>query len=180
MTGKGRHASPDPRAFYRSLAVMLGGIVLVGAAIFFILYLLADNPTPLTTTSISPVGTNSSVAVSTTTEPSSTTTFTIPTTTEVPVRPPNEVRVQVFNSMGLAGAAGRFTTMLDGAGYQTLPAADLSPEQDPSRIWYRTGFSAEANVLLEFIPEARVEEIPDPTIAQGADVVIVLGTGYEE
>lgn len=179
MTGKGRHASPDPRGFYKSLAVMIGGIILVGAAMFLVLYLLADSPAPVTTTSSSQA-TTSSTADPTTTAPSTTTTVTTPTTAEVPVRPPNEIRVQVLNSIGLAGAAGRLTTRLDEAGYQTLPAADYSPEQDPSRIWYRSGFSAEANVLLEFIPEARVEEIPDSTIGEGADVVIVLGTGYEE
>lgn len=178
MTGKGRHASPDPKAFYRSLAEMIGGIVLVGVAMFAFLNLLADNPTAMTTTTSLAVTTEPSTT--TTTEPSTTTTTPMPTTTEIPVRPSNEVRVQVLNSMGLAGAAGRFTTTLDGAGYQTLPASDYSPEQDPSRIWYRPGFSAEANVLLEFIPEARVEEISDPTVGQGADVVIVLGTGYEE
>lgn len=178
MTGKGRHASPDPRGFYKSLAVMVGGIILVGAAMFLVLYLLADNPAPVPTTTSSQATTSSTDP--TTTEPSTTTTVTLPTTTGVPVRPPNEVRVQVLNSMGVAGAAGRLTSRLDGAGYQTLPAADYSPEQNPSRIWYRSEFSAEANALLEFVAGAQVEEIPDPTIGEGADVVIVLGTGYQE
>jgi hypothetical protein len=68
---------------------------------------------------------------------------------------------------------------LDDAGYQTLPAGDYEPEQDPSRLWYREGYSAEANDLLNFIPEALVEPLPDPTLGEGADVVMVLGTGYE-
>jgi hypothetical protein len=178
VTGKGRHESSDPRAFYRSLVVMIGGIILVGAAMFFVLYLLADNPAPATTTTTS-AATTSTRAETSTTGTSTTTTVPTSTTTGVPVRPPNEVRVLVLNSMGLAGAAGRLTTVLDEAGYQTLPASDYAPEQDPSRVWYRLGFSAEANVLVEFIPEARVEEIPDPSVGQGADVVIVLGTGYE-
>jgi hypothetical protein len=82
--------------------------------------------------------------------------------------------------MGLSGAAGRMTEQLDDAGYQTLPADDYEPEQDPSRLWYREGFSAEANELLEFLPAARVEALPDDGLAPGADVVMILGTGYEE
>jgi hypothetical protein len=86
----------------------------------------------------------------------------------------------VLNSVGLAGAAGRKTQELADAGYQTQQAGDLEPEQDPSRIWYRVGFAAEANALLEFLPDASVEPIPDPELEQGADVVVVLGTGYTE
>ena len=71
------------------------------------------------------------------------------------------------------------TATLAEAGYQTLPANDYDPEQDPSRLWYRDGFSAEANAMLEFIPGALVEPIPDEELQEGADVVMVLGTGYE-
>jgi hypothetical protein len=51
---------------------------------------------------------------------------------------------------------------------------------DPSRIWYREGFAAEANVLIEFVPGATVEPLPDEALQEGADVVLVLGTGYTE
>jgi hypothetical protein len=96
------------------------------------------------------------------------------------LRDPSEVRVVVLNSIGLAGAAGRLTENLASQGYQTLEADDFTPEQDPSRIWYREGFSAEANVLAEQISGSLVEPIPDPAVGEGADIVIVLGTGYEE
>jgi hypothetical protein len=86
----------------------------------------------------------------------------------------------VLNSIGLAGAAGRKTQELADAGYQTQQAGDLEPEQDPSRVWYRDGFSAEANALVEFLPGAVVEPIPDPGLEPGADVVLVLGAGYTE
>ncbi len=68
---------------------------------------------------------------------------------------------------------------LDDAGYQTLPASDYSPEQDPSRLWYREGFSIEANELLELLPDARVEPLVDDSLQPGADVVMILGTGYD-
>jgi hypothetical protein len=98
----------------------------------------------------------------------------------VPVRPPEDVRVIVLNSIGLAGAAGRKTQELADAGYQTQQADDLEPQQDQSRVWYREGFAAEANELLPFLPGALVEPIPDPELQAGADVVLVLGAGFTE
>ncbi|MCI0679488.1 MAG: LytR C-terminal domain-containing protein [Actinobacteria bacterium] len=179
MTGRGRHASNGTSSFYRDLAVMIGGIVLVGAAVFFVLILLADGPTTTTTEGV--VTTPTTVpAPSTSTSGATSTSIDVTTTTTIPQRDPSEVRVLVLNSMGLAGAAGRLTERLAELGYQTLPADDYTPEQDPSRIWFREGFSAEANVLLSQLPDALVESIPEETIGEGADIVIVLGTGYEE
>ena len=182
---KGRHAAGGSGVFYRDLAMMILGIVVVGAAVFLILYLLVGDgstnaaattttTTLETTTSSDPPPTTTSTTLATTTTAGET------TTTAIPVRPPEEVRVVVLNSIGIAGAAGRFTQVLSDASYQTLPPDDYEPEQDPSRIWYRDGFSAEANELLEFIPGALVEPIPDDELQPGADVVVVLGTGYEE
>ena len=184
MTSKGKHSGGGTGAFYRDLALMIVGIIVVGGLVFFLLFLLADRPSATSTTT--PVAgettTTTTQPSATTTEGSSTTSSTAPasTTTTVPVRPPDEVRVVVLNSVGIAGAAGRMTERLDEAGYQTLPADDYSPEQDPSRIWYRPSFSAEANELLEFIPDARVEPLAEPDLQPGADIVMVLGTGYEE
>lgn len=184
MTDKGRHASDGGSAFYRDLAMMILGIILVGAAVFFVLFLIADDEGSASTTTADTGATSTSTGRSTTTSEGSTSstssTSTTPTSTTVPVRPPEEVRVVVLNSMGLSGAAGRMTEQLDDAGYQTLPADDYEPEQDPSRLWYREGFSAEANELLELLPAARVEALPDDSLAPGADVVMILGTGYEE
>lgn len=185
MTEKGRHTDGASTGFYRDLAMMVLGILALGAAIFFLLFWLAEGPeqgpptTPLaadTTTTTAP-GTIVSTTESTL---ATTTTTTVPTSTTVPVRPPEEVRVVVLNSMGLAGAAGRLTEELEEAGYQTLQADDYEPELDPSRIWYREGFSAEANVLLEHLPDAVVQPLEDEDLQQGADVIMILGSGYEE
>lgn len=183
MSTKGKHASGGSGAFYRDLAMMILGIILVGAAVFFLLFLIADNPNENPTTS-NPIGgtTTTTVAITTTSEAatsSTSSTSSTTTSTTVPVRPPGDVRVSVLNSVGIGGAAGRMTERLADAGYQTLPAADYEPEQDPSRIWYREGFSAEANELLAFLPDALVEPLPDLSLSEGADVVMVLGTGYE-
>ena len=181
MTDKGRHASNGGGAFYRDLAMMIAGIIVVGAAVFFLLVLIADEPESATTTA-GELGSTTTAGQPTTTDgstSSTSSTSTPPTSTTVPVRLPEEVRVVVLNSIGLDGAAGRMTSQLDEAGYQTLPASDYSPEQDPSRLWYREGFSAEANELLEFLPDARVEPLVDDSLQPGADVVMILGTGYD-
>jgi hypothetical protein len=147
-----------------------------------VLILLADGPDETTSSTI--VGATSTTTTTEgtteTTGGATSTTTTAATPTTIPVRDPSEVRVLVLNSMGLAGAAGRLTEELAAQGYQTLPASDFTPEQNPTRVWYREGFSAEANVLAEQIPGSLVEPIPDPTVGEGADIVIVLGTGYEE
>ncbi|HEU4915876.1 MAG TPA: LytR C-terminal domain-containing protein [Acidimicrobiia bacterium] len=186
---KGRHAAETSSSFYRDLTMMVLGIALVGAAVFLLLYLLAGDPeaeagattdsgstTSTERASSEPIATTSTSSPPTTT-PASTA---APATTAVPVRPPQEVRVVVLNSIGLAGAAGRKTQELADAGYQTQQAEDIEPQQDQSRVWYREGFAAEANALLQFLPGALVEPIPDPELQTGTDVVLVLGAGYIE
>ncbi len=185
MTNKGKHASQTPGTFYRDLAIMILGILVVGAAVFFLLYLFANQPatgpTTTTTTTVAETTTTADGATTTTTDDTDTTTTTLSdTSTTVEVRPPSEVTVVVLNSMGLDGAAGRKTTEISEAGYQTLTPDNYTPEQDPSRIWYREGFAAEASRLLDLLPDATVEPLPDGTLQEGADVILVLGAGYTE
>lgn len=184
MTNKGKHASQTPGTFYRDLAIMILGIVLVGAAVFFLLYLIADQPDtgPIaaTTTTIAESTTSEGEVTDTTEGEAATTTSIGATSTTVAVRPPAEVTVVVLNSVGLDGAAGRVTSDLAERGYQTLTPDNFSPEQDPSRIWYREEFAAEASELVDLVPGATVEPLPDETLQEGADVVLVLGTGFTE
>jgi hypothetical protein len=183
MTNKGKHASQTPGTFYRDLAVMIVGIIVVGAAVFFLLYLFADEPVtgPTTTsTTVAETSTTSDGVTSTSQDDISTSTTVGGTTTTVALRPPAEVTVVVLNSMGLEGAASRLTTELANAAYQTLTPDNFTPEQDPSRIWYREGFAAEAAALADFVPGATVEPLPDDALQEGADVVLVLGTGFTE
>lgn len=183
MTNKGRHASQTPGTFYRDLAVMILGIIVVGAGVFFLLYLFADEPVtgPTTTsTTVAETSTTSDGVTSTSQDDLSTSTTVGGTTTTVALRPAADVTVVVLNSMGLEGAAGRLTTDLANAGYQTLTPDNFTPEQDPSRIWYREDFAAEAAALADFVPGANVEPLPDDALQEGADVVLVLGTGFTE
>jgi hypothetical protein len=180
---RGKHAAESQGSFYRDLVMMIVGILLVGAAVFLILYFVNSDPDPVagdTTGVTESTSTTTSTLVTSTTLSGTTSTSTAPPTTTLPVRPPQEVRVVVLNSVGLAGAAGRKTQELADSGYQTQQAGDMEPEQNPSRIWYRAGFAPEANELLEFLPGATVEPLPDSELEPGADVVLVLGTGYTE
>jgi cytoskeletal protein RodZ len=184
MTNKGKHASQTPGTFYRDLGVMILGIIVVGAAVFFLLYLFADQPvTGPTTSTTAPAETSSTGEGVTSTSGdnvATSTTLNTTSTSVVAVRPPGEVTVVVLNSMGLDGAAGRMTQRLADAGYQTLTPDNFTPEQDPSRIWYREGFAPEAAELVELLPGADVEPLPDESLQEGADVVLVLGTGFTE
>lgn len=180
MTNKGKHSSESSGTFYRDLAIMILGILLVGAAVFFVLYLFADEPaTGPTTTTTTLATTSTEEGATSTTEDASTTTSEV-TSTTVAVRPPSEVTVVVLNSVGIDGAAGEMTADLAEAGYQTLTPDNFEPEQDPSQIWYRDGFAAEAAAMIEFIPNADVGPLPDDSVGEGADVVMVLGTGFSE
>ncbi len=175
---KGRHESDQTR-FWKDIAVMILGTLVIGAIVFAVLAAMADNPVDTSPTTVPPIvdttTTSSTLATPSTTEPESTT-----TTTTIPLRPPQDVTVQVLNSGDISGAAGRLTQTIAQEGFQIIAAADFSPPQTPSRIWYRDGFGLEANDLLRFIPGAQVEALPDPSLSPGADVIIVIGTDYQE
>ena len=185
MSSKGRH-SGDGGSFYRDLVIMVLAILAVGALVFFLLFVFAGDTASITTTTSSTTTTLTSTTLGdTSTSVVDTTSSTTTTSTTIPVRANEDVRVVVLNSIGVAGVAGRFTQELADLGYQTLQADDYRPEQDPTRIWFREGFSAEANQLAQYMledsgTETLVEPLPDETLKPGADLIVVLGTGYQE
>lgn len=187
MDNRGKHVATGSSAFIRDLVVMAVGIVIVGVLLYGGLSLFAglgadDDPdasgTTLTTATTSPT---SSEAPTTTTAPRTTTTTTAPTTTTIEAvvaREPSEVTVLVLNSTGRAGIAGALTTAFGEAGYQTLQADNYEPTLEQSRVWYLGDFAPEAaEIQAEFIPDGAVEPYEGPDL--GADVVVVLGAGYE-
>ena len=187
MDGRGRHVSSGSSAFIRDLVVMAVGIVIVGVLLYGGLSLFAGlgadddgdaSGTTLTTVTTSPTSsdptTTSTVATSTTATAESTTT----TTEAIVVRDPSEVTVLVLNSTGRAGIAGSLTAAFGEAGYQTLQADNYEPALDQSRVWYLGDFAPEAaEIQAQFIPDGAVEPYEGPDL--GADVVVVLGAGYE-
>ncbi len=184
--GKGRHVDDTSTTFGRDLAIMVVGIVVVGAVVFGALWMFAratDSEPAAVTTSTSPAPeTTTTTAV--TTSSSTTTTTTAPATTSTTsiggteVRDPSEITVLVLNAVGTPGLAGRLTEQLSGLGYVTLQADDYDPPLDQSRVWYRTGFAAEALELAAQVPDALIELNPDADTE--ADIVVVLGASFQE
>jgi len=181
----GRHVAPKSRA--RDLIIFVGGIIVVGAVVFGLLWWSgtwrAGRTADATTTSVAAVAvttttttpTTATVAPTTTAAP---TTTVAPTSTTIALRPTDEVRVLVLNAVGVAGLAAEVTERLESLGYQTLTPANYQPTLEQSRVWYHAGFAPEAFELAGAVaPDALIEENADLT--PEADIVVVLGTSYE-
>lgn len=187
MDGRGKHVASGSSAFIRDLVVMAVGIVIVGVLLYGGLSLIAGlgaddtdaADTTVTTETTAPSTTEASTATTeatttTTTAPETTTT----TTVAVVIRDPAEVTVIVLNSTGRTGIAGSLTTSLSEAGYQMLQADNYEPSLDQSRVWYVGDFAPEAAELQAgFVPDAAIEPYEGPDV--GADIVVVLGAGFE-
>lgn len=119
MSTKGRH-SGDNGSFYRDLAIMVGGILVVGLLVFFVLFLLARDTTSETTTTTSTTTTTTTTTLPQTSTSEETSSSSSSTSTTVPVRPNEDVRVAVLNSVGIAGSAGRFTQVLADEGLSLI------------------------------------------------------------
>lgn len=180
----GRHVSPKSRS--RDLLIFVGGIIVVGAVVFGLLWLSgswrAGRAAEETTTSVAAVGVTSTTSTSTTTVAPTTTasptTTVAPTSTTIALRPTDEVRVLVLNAVGVAGLAAEVTERLESLGYQTLTPANYQPTLEQSRVWYHSGFAPEAFELAGAVaPDALIEENADLT--PEADIVVVLGASYE-
>ena len=107
------------------------------------------------------------------------------TSTTLAIRPPAEVPTIVLNDSGIAGAAGTYSDVLLGAGYQlTNPDganADAEGDAATTIVYFAPDFEAEAAAVAAAIgaPETVVPTAlpttPPGPIA-GASVVVVLGT----
>jgi hypothetical protein len=185
MDNRGKHVASGSSAFIRDLVIMAVGIVIVGVLLYGGLSLFAglgsdEEPDTSATTTATETTSPTTIAPSSsvTTQPSTTTTAAETTTTVVTVRAPSEVTVLVLNSTGRSGVAGALTTALGQAGYQTLQADNYEPPLEQSRVWYVGDFAPEAAELAaDFVPDGAVEAYEGPDL--GADIVVVLGAGYE-
>ena len=116
----------------------------------------------------------SSATSSTTTSTSSTT-----TTTTTVVESPVVLQVQVLNGSGVAGAAGRMTDKLSGAGYVVLSPANAPQRYSTSAVYYQDGWQDRAK---EILAAAEIEEIeapiamPQQFASEDVAVIVLLGT----
>lgn len=186
----GRHVASDRPLKLQDMVAAVVGIVLVGAVVFGGLSLFSGGSSlPMgKDLNLAPVSPAEVAGITATTPPANDPPSTTPTTTTettattattaVEVRPPSEVTVVVFNSVGTNGLASRVSDDLGAVGYQTLSPNDYSPLLEQSRVWFRPGFGPEAFELAALVPDALVELNPEGT--PEADIVVVLGASYEE
>lgn len=174
---KGKHSSAPTGALVRDLAVMAVLFVAAGTLAFGVIWWFQnradDGPAVIETTETTATSPTSSGPVVTTAPP--TTTPVVTETTSPSLRDPSEVTVLVRNAVGRAGIAATLTEALAAAGYQTLVPDNFTGAVETSKVWFRTGFQAEALELARFVPDAAVELNDD--IA--ADIVVILGPTYE-
>ncbi|MDP8959795.1 MAG: LytR C-terminal domain-containing protein [Actinomycetota bacterium] len=198
----GRHEAADLRPFLRQLTIFLvvvglAGLVLLTAAVNVDRFIgsseaavprqkqvaaTSTSRSPSTSAAASAPSTPSRTTTSpppkaTTTSASSTTTQASSTTTAV-LRPPAELTVLVLNGTGRSGLAARVSGELGRAGYQTLQPDNTEEPFDTSRVWFAPGFEREARRLGNAFPDARLE--PYPEAEPPANMVVVLGTSYQE
>jgi hypothetical protein len=153
------------------MGALVGGIVVaVLAAIAWVT--LGDSSdtkvaTPATTTT-------SRHETTTTVAPSST----VASSTTVATRAPADVRVQVLNASGTAGAAGSKATTLKNAGYAIAGVGDATRRQG-TVVTCKPGFDAEAAALAQVVGSGATTApfpTPPPTGSENADCVVILGT----
>jgi len=181
----GRHAASGLGGFFRELGVFTLKVVFWGVIVFggvlLIQRLLGEGSTTTSTTAAPVVTTAASVEVTTTVQLSAPTTgqpVTIASsTTTTSVRDPSEVQVQVVNSTDRNGLAASLSETLATRGYEMAESGNYSQALDTTHVWYSSGFAREAAVLASgFVPDAIVEEAPDPL---DVDILVVIGASYE-
>ena len=126
---------------------------------------------------------DSSAPPRSTTIPATSTTLPPTTTTTAPLKPPSQVTVRVANAGNLPGTpAGDATAKLQKAGYKTLGAID-APVISTSVVYYADDLQGEATEIANAlgIASGQVEAMPNPppTGAQGAQVLVALGSDYK-
>lgn len=170
----GKHAAPFRLGDFLTI---IGGVAVVAGLVYLGLTALLGGTPTTTSTSTTATPTSTTIASTTTSTSPSSTTTSATTSTTVAIRPPDEVRVLVLNSLGVDGLATQVSNELADLGYTMLTPDNYSPLLERSRVWFLPGFEAEAFVLAAEFPDALIEENPD--LAVEADIVVVLGDSYE-
>lgn len=100
-------------------------------------------------------------------------------TTTVAVRPPNEVRVKVYNASGVLGVAQTMTDTLQAKGYNMQAPATITKTRAGTAVQCLAGFEGEAAQLAAAIANGTpVEPYPSspPDGADTADCLVIIGT----
>ena len=140
---------------------------------------ISEVPSTPTTSTTTTTATTSAVLPTTTTSTTTTTT----TTTTVPSA--DDLRVQVLNGSGIAGAAGRLSARLEEAGWDVLPAGNASRRYAVSAVYYSHDVLSEqaaeiavatgvGGVVVLAMPS------PAPFVVEDAQVYVVVLIGADD
>ena len=177
----GRHAAPVGRNFYRDLITMVVGILVVGAIVYGVLWLVSDREPSSSTTTVAAAQTTTTAELATTTVATtaeSPTTTAAATTTLPALRDPSQVRVLVLNAVGVVGLAAEVSEELTSMGYQVLEPSNYQPALEQTRVWFGEAFQGEAFELAgAAFPDGLVEQ--NPELTADADIVVILGSSYQ-
>jgi hypothetical protein len=107
------------------------------------------------------------------------------TETTVAARTPAEVTVIVLNGTSVSGAAGKYSTALQSAGYTMLESGNAAVKIPATQVFFTEGFDVEAAaVALAIGAPATVTPAALPTPPPGevgaANVVVVIGADLAE
>jgi hypothetical protein len=107
------------------------------------------------------------------------------TETTVAARTPAEVTVIVLNGTAVSGAAGKYATALQSAGYTMLESGNAAVKIPATQVFFTEGFDVEAAaVALAIGAPATVTPAALPTPPPGevgaANVVVVIGSDLAE
>jgi hypothetical protein len=169
----GTHARHRPVRDRREflMGALAGGIVVAVLAAIAWVTLGGSSDTKVATPATT---TTSRQETTTTVAPSST----VASSTTVAVRPPGQVRVEVLNGVGTAGAAAAQATKLENAGYAIAGTGDATRRQG-TVVTCKPGFDAEAAALAQAVGSGATTEpfpTPPPAGSEDADCVVILGT----
>lgn len=157
------------------------GIALVAVAVIIGALLIWKNPG----TGQVGVSTDLHSATSTTAKggdkPADATTTTAPPTTAVPVA---DLKITVANASGVSGAAGTVADKLKEAGYTSVAPLNGDKGQ-PTKVFFDQDFEADAKAVASAIGladttvEARPPEVAIEAKGKNAEVIVVLGDGFD-
>lgn len=123
-------------------------------------------------------GTTVTTRATTTTKATTTTTAPVATTTTLaPGRPPAQVRVEVLNGSGAAGAASTKAASLKSAGY-TIAGTGNAPTRTGTVVECNTGFESEAVALTAAVGSGATNQPASTagvTVPSNADCVVIVG-----
>ncbi len=177
--------APTERTLGSDATATIKGLVIIGLAVLLGFVLISSG---YQRDGSLVAGRPAEVAESTTTTASpfynTTTTRPLNAATTAPLKPPADVTVVVANAAKIPGTpAGDTTRKVSGAGYKTKTAVDDPNTVAATIVYYAEGYKGEAEALAKLLKldpsKTGPMPSPQPTFAQGAQLVVELGPDFD-